>query len=139
MLIPAWQGKLVASEPAALFPILAISIWFMWNLPAGFDRQDHWVAHGILNVLLGLYHNQERFLLLAHTVRNPSVVNTAQSEVFLGVSLSQSEKLVERNFWQQILLHHSAGKVWEKLLWQRTYWGSFAWCKSFWAAYFSSF
>lgn len=73
------------------------------------------MARGILNILLGLYHNQEQFLLLAHTVRNPSVVNTAQREVFLGVSLSQSEKLVERNFWQQILLHHSVGKVWKKL------------------------
>lgn len=118
MLIPAWQEKLVASEPAALFPILAISIWFMWNLPAGFDRQDHWVARGILNILLGLYHNQEWFLLLAHTVRNLSVANTAQREVFLGVSLSQSEKLVERNFGSKYfyipLLEKSGRKYYDR-------------------------
>lgn len=72
------------------------------------------MAHGILNILLGLHHNQEQLLLLAHSVRNPPAINAAQGEGFLGVSLSQSEKLVERNLWQQILFHCSAGKVWEK-------------------------
>lgn len=38
MLILPWQGKLVAWEPAALFPILAISIWLIWYLPAGLAR-----------------------------------------------------------------------------------------------------
>lgn len=61
MLILPWPGKLVASEPAALFPILAISIWLMWYLLAGFARQDHWVVGGILNILLSLYFNQDNF------------------------------------------------------------------------------
>ena len=38
LLILPWQGKLVASEPAALFPILAISIWLIWYLTAGLAR-----------------------------------------------------------------------------------------------------
>lgn len=93
-----WQGKLVASEPAAPFPNLAISIWLRWRRPAGCDRQDHWVAYGILNILLGLYHNQEQFLLLAPSVRIPPEIKAAQREGFLGVSLSHSEKLVEKIF-----------------------------------------
>ena len=103
----------VASEPAALLPILAISIWLPRCLPAGCHRQGHRVAGGILNILLGLYYNQEQFLLLAHSVRNPPEIRAVQREGFLGVSLSQSQKLVERRLWQQILSHGSAGKVWE--------------------------
>lgn len=111
-----WPGKLVASEPAAPFPNLAISIWLRWRQPAGCDRQDHWVAYGILNILLGLYHNQEQFLLLAPSVRIPPEIKAAQRESFLGVSLSHREKLMEKNLGQQILLLCSAGKVWVKLL-----------------------
>lgn len=114
MLILPWQGKLVTSEPAALFPILAITIWLIWYLPAGFAKQGHWVACGILNIPLGLYHNQEWFLLLAKSVSNPPEVNRTQRDGFFGVSLSQSQKLVERNLWQQIFLHHCTGKVLEK-------------------------
>ena len=116
MLILPWQGKLVASEPAALFPILEISIWLIWYLPAGFARQDHWLAGDILNILLGLYHNQERFLLLANSMRNPPEVNTTQRESFLGISLSQSKILVESYLWQWILLHCRARKVWRKTI-----------------------
>lgn len=90
MLILPWRGKLVASGPAGLFPILAISIWLIWYLLASFARQDHWVTCGILNILLGLYHNQEWLLLLAKPVRNPLEVNTAQREGSFGVPLSQS-------------------------------------------------
>lgn len=114
MLILPWKGKLVASEPAALFPILAISIWLIWYLPAGCARQNHWAARGILNILLGLYYNQERFLLLANSARNSPEVNITQRKGFFGVSLSQNKKLVGRNLWQQTLLCRCAGNVWEK-------------------------
>lgn len=116
ILILPWPGKLVPSQPAALFPILAISIWLMWYLPAGFVRQDHWVACGISNTPLGLYPNQEWFLLLANSVRNPPEVNAIQREGFFGISLRQSKKLVARNLWHQVLLHYCAGKVWEKTI-----------------------
>lgn len=56
------------------------------------------MAYGILNILLGLYHNQEQFLLLAHSVRIPPEIKAAQREGFLGVSLSHSEKLVGKIF-----------------------------------------
>lgn len=116
MLILPWQEKLVTSEPAALFPILAITIWLLWYLPAGFAKQGHWVACGISNTPLGLYHNQEWFLLLAKSVRNPPEVNTTQRDGFFGVSLSHSKNSVESNLWQQILLHCCTGKVWEKAI-----------------------
>lgn len=86
MLILPWQGKLLSPEPAVLVPVLAISIWLVCYLPAGLARRAHWSACGILNVLLGLRHHQERFLLLAISVRNPPGVNTTQSKCFFGVS-----------------------------------------------------
>lgn len=92
-----WPGKLVASEPAAPFPNLAISIWLRWHQPAGCDRQDHWVAYGILNILLGLYHNQEQFLLLAPSVRIPPEIKAAKEKASLGFPW-----VTEKNWWKKI-------------------------------------
>jgi hypothetical protein len=109
MIILVWQRKLVALEPAALFPVLAISIWLLWYLPVGFARQANCIACGILNILLSLYPNQEQFLLLASSERNTHKVNTGQREGCSGISLSQSLKLVEINTWQCELSQGCAG------------------------------
>lgn len=111
MIILLWQGKLVALEPAALFPVLAISIWFLWYLPVGFARQANCIACGILNILLCLYPNQEQFLLLASSERNTHKVDAGQREGCSGISLSQSLKLVERNTWQCELSQCCSGIV----------------------------